>query len=145
VGGGAPRRLLAGRAESPVWSPDGQLILYSGPYVSGQSDLLAIRPDGSPFALPPVKVRQGGYRFLPDSKRIVYLATNAGLDFRMLDLATKTTRLLTRFTNRGWLQTFDIMPDGQSIVFDRARPNADVVLIDLAKPGEATSPGQTSR
>ena len=133
VDGGALRRLLAGRAESPVWSPDGQLILYSGPYVSGQSDLLAIRPDGSPFALPPVKVRQGGYRFLPDSKRIVYLATNAGLDFRMLDLGTKTPRLLTRFSNRGLLQTFDVTPDGQSIVFDRARPNADVVLIELPK------------
>jgi hypothetical protein len=51
----------------------------------------------------------------------------------MLDLGTKTPRLLTRFSNRGLLQTFDVTPDGQSIVFDRARPNADVVLIDLPK------------
>jgi hypothetical protein len=31
------------------------------------------------------------------------------------------------------LNTFDITPDGNYIVFDRARQNSDVVLIDLPK------------
>jgi hypothetical protein len=32
------------------------------------------------------------------------------------------------------MRTFDITPDGRSIVFDRLRENSDIVLIDL--PGK---------
>ena len=31
------------------------------------------------------------------------------------------------------MRTFDITPDGKHIVFERARENSDVVLIDLAR------------
>ena len=68
----------------------------------------------------------------------------AGLDFRMVDLETKATRQLTTFSSLGLLRTFDIAPDGKSIVFDRARSNADVIVIDLPKPG-AAAPGPASR
>ena len=91
-----------------------------------------------------MRVRPGAYRFLPDSKRIVYLRTNAWLDFRMLDLVTKKDRDLTRFTNRGEVRTFDVTPDGKFVVFDRATPNSDIILIDLPKPG-AGAPGPASR
>jgi hypothetical protein len=50
-----------------------------------------------------------------------------------LDLATKKIRPLTHLTNQGWLRTFDITPDGKSIVFDRSRENSDIVLIYLPK------------
>jgi Tol biopolymer transport system component len=132
--GGAPRRLLNERGESPVWSPDGQLILYSGPFARGQSDLLAVRPDGTRVDMPHVRVRQGGYRFLPDSRRIVYLERIPVQDFRMLDLATKETRPLTTFKHQATVQAFDIAPDGASIVFDVTRANSDIVLIELPKP-----------
>ena len=42
-------------------------------------------------------------------------------DFWLLDLATKTTRQLTHLSDRGRIQTFDIVPDGKAIVFDRIR------------------------
>jgi Tol biopolymer transport system component len=56
-----------------------------------------------------------------------------GLDFWLLDFATKQSRQLTRFSNHGILRTFDITPDGKYIVFDRSRQNSDIVLIDLPK------------
>jgi Tol biopolymer transport system component len=134
VDGSPPTRLLTGPATNPVWSPDGTLILYSGPLVGGVVPLLATRPDGTPVKLPPLTVRSGGYRFLPDRTGLVYLPRRQSLDFWLLDFATNSSRQLTRLANRGNLATFDLTPDGKSVVFDRSTENSDVVLIDL--PGQ---------
>lgn len=134
VDGGAPVRLVGGQAVSPVWSRDGKLIVYAGPLEAGDVPLLGVRPDGVPVQLPPVQVRPGGYRFLPNGSGLVCLrGRNPMQDFWLLDLATKTTRQLTRFSKQGDLRTFDITPDGKDIVFDRSRENSDIVLIDLPK------------
>jgi Tol biopolymer transport system component len=134
VDGGAPIRLVAGQAVSPIWSRDGKLIVYAGPLGAGTVPLLGVRPDGAPVQLPPVQARPGGYRFLPNGTGLVYLlARDEFLNFWLLDLAAKTTRQLTRFTKQGDLRTFDITLDGKHIVFDRSRENSDIVLIDLPK------------
>jgi Tol biopolymer transport system component len=130
---GAAVRIVAGRADNPVWSPDGNVIVYSGKFFTGQVELLGVRPDGSPVALPSVRTRPGGYRFLPDGTGLVYLPFIPSLDFSMVDLATKQTRQLTRLSNQGTLGTFDITPDGKAIVFDRTRENSDIVLIERPK------------
>ena len=133
-GGGKPERIVAGQAVNPVWSPSGNLIVYGGRSVVGQVAILGVRPDtGASVELPTVLVRPGGYRFLRDGSGLVYLPRIQGLDFWLLDFATKKTRQLTRFSNQGALRTFDITPDGKAIVFDRSRQNSDVVLIDLPK------------
>jgi hypothetical protein len=80
-----------------------------------------------------VRVRPGGYRFLPDGTGLVYLPLVRSLDFWLLDLATGNQRQLTRLSSQGRLQTFDITRDGKQIVFDRSRENSDIVLIDLRK------------
>ena len=130
--GKSPRRLVDGKWVNPVWSPKGDLILYAGRSLVGQVKLLAVRPqDGSPVALPDVWARPGGYRVLPDGSGIVYLPRIYALDFWLLDFTTKKTRQLTHFTNQGAIRTFDITPDGKSIVFDRVRQNSDVVLMDV--------------
>jgi Tol biopolymer transport system component len=131
--GGAPVLLVSGKATNPVWSPDNTLIVYAGPMVAGHAPLLGVRPDGAPVKLPDVQVRQGAYRFLPDGKRLVYLTRNESLDFWLLDLPTKKTRRLTSLSDQGYLQTFDITPDGKYIVFDRSREKSDIVLINLPK------------
>ena len=131
--GGDPLRIVTGQAVNPVWSPDGTLIAYGGPVVAGQTALGWVRPDGTSVDLPPIRVRQGGYRFLPDGKGLVFQPTGPAPDFWLLDLAAKTTRQLTHLSDRGRIQTFDIMPDGKAIVFDRTRENSDIVLIELPK------------
>jgi hypothetical protein len=54
----------AGKAVNPVWSPTGNLIVYSSGFMNGQATLLGVRPDGASIELPFVRIRQGGYRFL---------------------------------------------------------------------------------
>ncbi|MGE5815242.1 MAG: protein kinase domain-containing protein [Acidobacteriota bacterium] len=128
---GVPVRLLEGTWVNPVWSPRGDLIVYAGRSVIGQVELRGVRPDGTPVPLPQVLVRPGGYRFLPDGSGLVYVERIQSLDFWLLDLATGKRRQLTRLDNQGALRTFDITPDGKSIVFDRSRQNSNVVLIEV--------------
>jgi serine/threonine protein kinase/Tol biopolymer transport system component len=136
VGGGEPTQLVGGPAFNPVWSPDGNVIVYSGANVGPLAPLRAVRPDGTPLDLPSIQIRVEGerYRFLPNGKDVVYMqGFLPSQDFWVLDLNTKQSRALTRLSGGAAMRTFDITPDGNRIVFDRLRENSDIVLIDLAK------------
>jgi len=133
---GAPVRLIAGTARDPVWSPFGDLIVYTGANVSVDAPLLAIRADGTTVELPAIRLRVEGkrYRFVPNGLALVYAqGPFPAQDFWLLDLATKQSRQLSRFSNSGATQSFDVTADGKQIVFDRVRDNSDIVLIDLAR------------
>jgi Tol biopolymer transport system component len=95
-----------------------------------------------PFAqkLPSIQVLREGVRvrFLPNGSGLVYLqGLPSAQNLWLLDLATMTTRQLTRLDNARTIRSFDISPDG-NIVFDRLRGNSHVVLIDL--PGDPSKP-----
>ena len=133
--GGEPQRLANGVATNPVWSPDGSVIVYTGPVVGPTGPLLMVRPDGTPMEAPAIRVRVGTerYRFVPGRQELVYVPTASQVapeNFWLLDLATKKSRQLANFDSR-LTRTFDITPDGKQIVFDRLRENSDIVLIDL--------------
>ncbi len=133
---GNPIRLITGPALNPEWSPNGNLIVYSGANVRSGAPLLAIHPDGSKADFPEIIVRRLGerVRFLRDGKSLVYMqGLGTSQDFWLLDLATMKPRPLTRLQNRGAMRSFDTTPDGKQIVFDRLRENSDVVLIELSK------------
>ena len=132
VTGGPPVRIVKGFAGSPVWSPDGKLIAYAGTNVAADSPLLAVTPEGTAVDIPGVLVPFTGerFRFLPDGTGIVFMKGFFRQDFWLLDLRTRTTRQLTRLSTPGTMRTFDVTADGKYIVFDRARDNSDVVLIE---------------
>jgi len=134
VDGGAPVRLVEGWAYNPVYSPNGESIIYASGFggAGGQSVLRRIRADGTPVSMAEVGVRVGGaHRFLPSGRGLIYLRNVESKDFWLLDFATNTTRQLTHFSDRGFLSTFDVTPDGKYLIFDRTRQNSDIVLINL--------------
>jgi hypothetical protein len=135
LSGGAPVRLVEGLAVNPVWSPDGNLIVYFGPNVGGNQPLLAVRPDGTRVNLPMIQVIGGGARarFLPDGRGLLYMfGPGSAMDFWELDLASMKTRQITRIGLTSLSTTaFDITADAKQIVFERLRENSDLVLIDL--------------
>jgi Tol biopolymer transport system component len=136
VDGSAPVRLVSDEGVNPVWSPRGDLIVYAVPFggAGGRNRLRGVRPDGTAVELPEVQVRRGGaHRFLRNGAGLVYLQGPEVRDFWIVDLTTNKTRQLTHLSDRGYLNHFDITPDGKYLVFDRSRQNSDVVLIDLPR------------
>ena len=135
VDGGAPVQIVKGPFLDPVWSPRGDLIVYSGTQVFTRTPLLAVHPDGTPVKLPEINVQREGERarFLPNGTGLVYMLgdTLAGQDFWLLDLSTMGSRRLTKLNNVSVMRTFDIT-DENRIVFDRLRDDSEIQLIDLA-------------
>jgi Tol biopolymer transport system component len=136
VDGGTPVRIASGPYLDPVWSPRGDLIVYSGTQVFTLAPLLAVHPDGTAAKLPEINVRREGERarFLPDGTGLVYMLGNtlAEQDFWLLDLSTMRSRRLTRLSSSAVMRTFDITPDSRRIVFDRLSEDSEILLIDLA-------------
>ena len=136
VAGGPPIRLVSGEATSPSWSPKGDLILYKGRNVSGQTPLRGVRPDGDRVELPVVETT-GDLRFLPDGSGAVFVRGGLGgvpRAFWLLDLSDMSIRRLTELPadpKLGESRHFDISSDGKRIIFDRLNDNSDIVLIDL--------------
>jgi serine/threonine protein kinase len=136
VNGGPPVRLHSGPALDPVWSPAGDIIVYGGANVFTNVPLVGVRPDGTTVDLPVITLRRDGerLRFLPDGNGLVYMQnTTPAQDFWLLDLKTMKSRPLTQLSNSAAMRTFDITPDGKRIVFDRAKENSDIVLIDVPR------------
>ena len=57
---------------------------------------------------------------------------NRRQDFWVFDLETGRSRQLTNLQPGFAVRSFDVSPDGKQILFDRARENSDIVLIELA-------------
>ena len=75
------------------------------------------------------------YRFVPGRKILIFLKDTSfrNRNFYWMDLETGGERQLTDLKPGVLIQSFDVSLDGQQIVFDRYKENADVVLIDLPR------------
>ena len=135
VDGGEPVRLVAGQARQSGLVAGRDLIVYAGPVRRAGGRTRSVGETGwHPGRIAGRRVRLGGPIASCAAVRVWCTCQRIeSKDFWLLDLATNKTRQLTHLSDRGYLNTFDITPDGKHIVFDRSRENSDIVLIDLPK------------
>ncbi len=134
VDGSMPLQLVDSVSSNPVWSPSGNLILYSGASRARIVPVKAVTPEGRPFPIPTISVDRVGdsYRFLPGGNELVVkLGGFRRQDFWSVDLASGQRRRLTALKPGESLQRFDVSPDGKRILFERVRENSDIALIVL--------------
>jgi Tol biopolymer transport system component len=133
--GSTPQPLVYEYSIDPVWSPDGQFLIYAGADVSTSFPLRAAAADGRAYPLQPVMLPRGTHRvvFGPGASTIVVLRGEfLHKDFWLIDLKTGAERRLTQFTSGSDIRDFDISTDKTEILFDRVEETSTVALIDRA-------------
>jgi Tol biopolymer transport system component len=136
LNGPSPSLLVNEYSVDPVWSPDGRFLLYSGPDNGVEFMVKAATGEGAPYRFPPLTLTRGARRlaFLAGGRALVFLRgeihhKNLGL----LDLDSGAQRQLTDVAPDFDIQDFDISPEGDHAVLQRAQENSEVVLLDMPR------------
>ncbi len=133
---GAPVPLVREYAVSPVWSPGGDFLVYSGADIGTSFPVKAVTADAEPYAIPNLTLTRGARRLRFFHGRRVLVAMRGGLrhkDLWLIDLETGAEHQLTNLPPDFNVRDFDISPDGREVVLERVQEHSDVVLIDLAR------------
>jgi len=133
AGGGAPLPLVYEYSVDPVWSPDGQFLLYSGADVGVTFPLRAAEPDGRPYPLVSVMLPRGARQvvFGAEPGTVIALRGDFGhKDFWLIDLKTGAERRLTQLSSDFDIRDFDLSADKSEILFDRVEESSTVALIE---------------
>jgi Tol biopolymer transport system component len=124
------------RAIDPTWSPSGRFLVYTGADVGTNLHVKAVSADGTPHALPEIRLTRGARRlvFLGGEDALVIMKGDIShKEFWLVDLKTATERQLTSLGREFAIADFDVSSDGREIIFDRTRDESDIVVLDLPR------------
>jgi Tol biopolymer transport system component len=131
--GRSPAPFVMEHSADPVWSPEGDVAVYSGPDIGTTFPVKAVTADGKAYLLPRLTLSRGERHiaFLPGARALVVLRGELNhKDLWVIDLATGAERQLTHFAPDFNVRDFDISQDGREIVLEQVQEYSDVVLID---------------
>ena len=134
VDGRPPVLLVQEYSVDPVWAPDGQFVVYSGPDIGTTFSAKAVTADGVSHTLPPLTLTRGARHmmFLAGGRKLVFLRGEIQhKNLWLIDLETGSQRQLTKLDPDFDIRDFDISPDGREVVFERVQERSSVVLLDL--------------
>ena len=123
-------------AVDPVWSPDGDVVVFSGADIGTTFPLKAATADGRAYRLPPTTLTRGARHvaFVPGQRSILVLRGEVRhKNLWSIDLDTGAERPLTQFEPGFDIRDFDISADGREIVVEQVQEHSDIVLLDVAR------------
>jgi DNA-binding winged-HTH domains len=128
-------------ALDPVWSPSGAFLAYTAADVGTVFEVRAVGADGAPHAIPKLSLTRGSrrlaFRGADEHTLVILKGPLSRKEFWAVDLRSGAERPLTDLGPGQVIGDFDVAADGSRIVFDRAREEADLALIDLAQQPES--------
>jgi Tol biopolymer transport system component len=136
VDGRSPAPLVREYSLDPTWSPDGRMVVYSGPDIGTTFSLKAVSAEAAPHLLPSLTLTRGARHitFLPGGRSLVFLRGEIQhKDLWLVDLDTGTERRLTSLPPDFDVRDFDVSPDGREVVFERVQERSDLVLLDISR------------
>ena len=136
VDGRSPARLMEEYSIDPVWSPDGKMILYSGPDIGTTFPVKAANADGSAYALPDLTLTRGARHLTFMGGRRSVVALRGEIRYKnlwLIDLESGAERQLTNFPSDFYVRDFDISADGREIVLEQIQDHSDIILIEAAR------------
>jgi Tol biopolymer transport system component len=128
-----PSPLVSEYSIDPVWSPDGQYLIYSGADVGTTFPLRAVARDGRPYPIPTLILTRGARRvaFRRDADSIVLLRGDVGhKNFWVVDLRTGAQTQITQLEPDIAISDFDLSRDGSAVLFDRIQESSRIALIE---------------
>jgi len=131
--GRSPASLVSEYSVDPVWSSDGQFVVYSGADVGTTFPLRGAAIDGRPHALPSLMLTRGARRvaFLRNRGALLFLRGEIGhKDLWLLDLDSGGERLLAPLPQDFVVRDFDVSADGTELVLERVQENSHLALIE---------------
>ena len=131
-----PMSFSTGFAIDPVWSPDGEFVVYTAADVGTEFPVKAVTANGQPRPAPALTLTRGARRLRFFQRRRALIMMRGDIrhkDLWLVDLDTGHERQLTQLPPDFNIRDFDVSPDGTEILVERVQDHADVVLIDLAK------------
>ena len=132
--GGARSPFAEVYAVDPLWSPDGDAVVYSGPDIGTTFQVNAVGRTGSTQPLPAITLNRGSRHlaFRPGGRSLALLRGEMGhKNLALVDLTTGVERQLTNLSADFGLRDFDISPDGRHMVLEQVQELSDIVLIEL--------------
>ena len=133
---GRRRAWSRGARSDPVWSPDGNLVVYSGPDIGTTFPVKAVTGSAIAAPMPKLTLSRGARRmaFMPGTRSLVVL--RGEIEHKklwLIDLGTGLERQLTSFDPAFTVRDFDVSPDGREIVIEQTQAHSDIVLIELKR------------
>lgn len=131
--GGRPVPLVREHSIDPVWSPAGDLVVYSGADVGATFPLKAVKADGSAYPLSLTMTRGARHLvFVPGTRSVLVLRGEIGhKNLWRLELDTGSEQPVTDFDPEFDLRDFDLSQDGRTMVLEEVKEHSDLVLFDL--------------
>jgi len=135
IDGRSPVRLVAEHSVDPVWAPDGDIVVFSGPDIGTTFPIKAVKGDASTHALPKLTLTRGARHvsFMPGKRALV--VARGDLQHKNLwvvDLDTGAEHQLTNLAPNFEMRDFDISPDGRELVLEQVQEHSDIVLLELS-------------
>ena len=132
--GRPPVRLTDDHAVDPAWSPDGQMVVFSGADVGTTFPVKAVTSNGGSQAMRELTLTRGARHvtFMSDRRVLVVLRGEVRhKNLWSIDLDTGEEHQLTDFSVGFDVRDFDVSPDGREVVIEQVEEHSDLVLLDL--------------